>query len=221
MKNKILIISLILLAVCYTKSQTKNPTYICKDCGNFDLNKIEFNENINYLTSKTKTSITAITDSNIEKKINEITSNDNVILYKYKIRNGLNQDLGKDFFNYNNKFLFNNLSFLVNAKKEIIGYSAYIDYGGSAEKIKTLISYLSNFLNVKPKKNILFADDSEIYQWDSQNYFYQLMKVEKSKNSYHIKLIAVKKDRMSDIVIKAIKNDETFLLFGEKSFKKI
>ena len=83
----------------------KNPNYICKDCGSFDLAKISFNENISDLIAKTEVWKTAIVNNgNEEKEIEMLSKSDTMKLYKYHFANQQNKILGKAPFNYNNQF---------------------------------------------------------------------------------------------------------------------
>lgn len=218
MTTKIIIVNLLLVLTSCAKSQNiKNPENICKDCGSFDVNKIEFTEKIDKLILKGRVFITAIDNYNVEKRINEISKKDIVIAYKYKIVNRLNEDLGEGFFKFNNVFNFDNLSFLVDSEKKIIAYKTYSWSNNGGKKTNDLIEYISEISRSKAQYNILYADGSNVYQWDSMDYFYQLMS---TKDASYTSLLVIKKNRFTDSIKKAVKNDETFLLFNEKSFKK-
>ena len=105
MKNKLTIAFLLLVLISCTQSQTKNPMYICKDCGSFDLGKMTFKENIDVLSSKTEIFKTALVNqNNEEKQIEELQKSDIVKLYKYHFSNQRNLILGEKPFNYNNQF---------------------------------------------------------------------------------------------------------------------
>lgn len=218
--KKIGITFFIQYAVCFTAQVQNNPSYICKDCGTYDINRISFDENIDHLISKTPVNITGFTENFKEKIKNDISPSDHMIAFKYKVRNRLNENLGEGFFTFSTVFRFNNLSFLIDSQKKIVAYKCYTTYNGNEKEIGQLINTISKITTTKYTYNTLFADGSEIYQWDSQNYFYQLMKAKESKNSYYIGVISIKKDRMNSEIKKAIQNDETFLLFNEKGFSK-
>ena len=64
MKNKLTTAFLLLVLITCAQSQTKNPMYICKDCGSFDLDKITFTENIDVLSSKTEIFKTVLVNHN-------------------------------------------------------------------------------------------------------------------------------------------------------------
>lgn len=97
----LIIITLALFLTSCAKSQ--NPINICKDCGEFNLAKMSFNENISDLIAKTDVWKTAIVNENNEE-IEEILKSDIIKLYKYHFSNQQNKILGKRPFNYDNQF---------------------------------------------------------------------------------------------------------------------
>ena len=87
------------MSSCSESQAQKNPDYICKDCGSFDLAKMTFNENISDLASKTEVWKTAIVnDNNEEKQIGELQKSDIVKLYKYHFSNQRNLILGENLY---------------------------------------------------------------------------------------------------------------------------
>lgn len=75
-------------------------------------------------------------------------------------------------------------------------------------------------MNTKPKKNLLLADGSEIYSWNSILYLFQIMVTENKTDQYYVSLFVVKKDQFGTELKNSLNNDETFIFFNEKSFKK-
>ncbi|AZI34328.1 hypothetical protein [Kaistella carnis] len=219
LKKNITVFLSFFLIICFNCQQNENPKNICRDCGSFDVSKISFDENVDVLVSKTQVSITAFTDGFIEKKQDAISKSDKILAYKIKIRNPLNENFGEGFFKFSNVFKFDNLSFLVDSQKNLISYKVYTIYNGDSKKINNIINDIDRLIGMKHSINTLYADESEIYQWKSKKYFYQVMKNQKSKNSFYVSLLVIKNNRFNDSVKKAIKNDETFLLFNENSFK--
>ena len=87
----------------------QNPTYICNDCGVFDLSKVTFNENPDTLTSKLKTRRTVYVGKQlIEKWERDILPNDTIISFTISERGSSN----KKRATYANLFEFNTIDIL-------------------------------------------------------------------------------------------------------------
>lgn len=234
MIKKTIIINLLLLFTACSKSQnTKNPDYICKDCGSFDLAKLTFNENISDLISKTKVWKTAIVNSNKEEKeIENLSKSDTIKLYKYHFSNQQNKILGKKPFNYNNQFFFDGLVILTDENHKIYAYEASNFYDGNMSDIIDFINYLKKENKVfEFKQNKLFGDLS-VYQWKSESKIVQIVndneegteehiingKTSVTKSTY-IKLNFYNQFFIKDSVEKLVKNDINFLIFNEKHYQ--
>ncbi|WP_333852033.1 hypothetical protein [Epilithonimonas sp.] len=121
---------LLILSSCSKFNAQKNPDYICKDCGSFDLSKMTFYENISDLTSKTEVWKTAIVnDNNEEKQVEALQKSDVVKFYKFYFSNQQDLILGKNTFNYNNQFLFKyTVAPLMEGKQDGEGAFNYLFY---------------------------------------------------------------------------------------------
>ncbi len=221
-----------LLLICCTKSQTSNPKYICKNCGNFDLKKMTFNENISDLIAKTDIWKTAIVNiDNEEKEIEDISKFDSVKLYKYHFSNQSNKNLGEKPFNYDKQFYFDGLTILADASNNIYAYSATNFYDGSFSDIINFIAYLKN-----DNKDSSFAQnqvfgDLSVYQWKSDNKIVQLVcaneegSLERTINgktsnvkSTYVKLNVFNKQFIKKSVNDLVKDDIDFSVFNRKNF---
>lgn len=81
MKKNIAFALLLILSSCSESHAQKNPDYICKDCGSFDLGKMTFKDNIDVLSSKTEIFKTALVNQNNEEKdTDQLAENDVVKL---------------------------------------------------------------------------------------------------------------------------------------------
>lgn len=232
MTTKIIILGFVLITCSQSLAQ-KNPDYICKDCGNFDLAKISFNENVSDLISKTEVWKTAIVnDNNEEKDINELTKKDLVKLYKYHFSNQQNKILGEKPFNYNNQFSFNNLILLADANNRIYAYESTIFYKGNYSDIKNFITYLiQKNENLNFKQNKMLGDLS-VYQWESEKGIMQFVcdnkegteeqtingKTTKIKSTY-VKLNYYDKAFINNSVNKMVEKDVNFVIFNEKHYR--
>lgn len=232
---KITIVNLFLLFVSCAKSQNmKNPDFICKDCGSFDLSKMSFNENISDLISKTDVTKTVIVNNNNqEKQIENLLKSDTIKLYKYRFLNKLDKVLGKKPFNYDNHFFFNRLVILTNEKGKIYAYEAFNFYDGEMSEIINFVNYLKKENKMfKVERDKLFGDLS-VYQYKSDNKIVQVVhddtegaeeriingKTSVTKSTY-IKLNVYNQSFIKDSVEKLVKNDVNFLIFNEKHYQK-
>lgn len=231
MKFKVFAIRFILFSSLCVKAQ--NPINICKDCGDFDLAKLSFNENISDLTSKTEVWKTVIVnDNNEEKDIDELTQKDIVKFYKYHFSNQLNKILGERPFNYNKQFFFDNLILLADANNRIYAYEATVFYKGNYSDIKNFIVYLKKQNeNFSFKQNKMVGDLS-VYQWISKKNIVQFVcdnkegteeqtingKTTKIKSTY-VKLNYYAEPLMDNSIKKMIEKDINFVIFNEKQYR--
>ncbi len=153
-----------------------NSTTVCKDCKSFDLAKLSFDQNIDFLTSKTKTTILAyVNGGNDRKPVEKVNKNDKINLYFYFLENYDQQTLGKKAINYNGKFYFHNLQFALNPKKELIACSANSNYEGKSQDIDDFIDDVTK--ENKDAKMIYFQlPDAHIYQWYFPHKIIQIIK---------------------------------------------
>lgn len=235
MRVKIVIINLLLLLASCTKSQNqKKPEYICKGCGSFDLSKITFNENIDHLVSKTKVFTTVfVNDGCGEKRLEEFTKADQVCAFKYDIYNQPGNILGKGLFTFSGKFQFDNLKLLLNSQKKMISYNAVVNYDGDIKSIDQFIDFITNKLKIKPKSHVMIIGSSLVYQWDTPSFTYQLYRsIDKEEeesiidgkttveNYYYITFTVQNKALITDKTQYVINHNESFVIFGERDFKK-
>lgn len=234
MTTKTIIINLFLFLTSCAKSQNmKNPDYICKDCGSFDLAKMSFSENISDLISKTEVWKTAIVNkNNEEKEIEELSKSDTVKLYKYHFSNQRNKILGKKPFNYNNQFFFDGLVILTDENNKIYAYETINFYDGKMSEIIDFINLLKKENETSEfKQNKLFGNLS-VYQWKSENKIVQLVrdnaegteeriingKTSVIKSTY-VKLNVYNQSFIKKAVEKSVKKDTGFLIFNEKHYQ--
>lgn len=234
MTIKTMILNLLLFLTSCVKSQDmKNPDYICKDCGSFDLAKMSFNEDISVLIAKTEVWKTAIVNNNEEKEIENLSKSDTIKLYKYHFSNQQNKILGKRPFNYNNQFFFNGLIILTDEKNKIYAYEAINFYDGKMSEILDFANYLKKENQTSEfKQNKIFGDLS-VYQWQSKNKIIQLVRDNKEGKEEHtvndktsiikstyVKLNVYNQSFVKNSIEKLVKKDIDFLIFNEKQYQK-
>ena len=225
---------LLILSSCSESKAQKNPDYICKDCGSFDLSKMTFNENISDLASKTEVWKTAIVNANNEEKqIEALQKSDVVKFYKYHFSNQQDLILGKKPFNYNNQFFFNGLVILTDAKNKIYGYEANNFYDGKMSEITNFVNYLKKEnSSSKFKQNKMYGDLS-VYQWMSNKKIIQLVSDNKVGteeqtvngktsvvNSTYIKLNVYDESFIKNSAESSLDKDIDFAVYNEKHYQK-
>ncbi|MBV6881824.1 hypothetical protein NG800_018210 [Epilithonimonas ginsengisoli] len=234
MKNKLTIAFLLLVLISCTQSQTKNPMYICKDCGSFDLGKMTFKENIDVLSSKTEIFKTALVNQNNEEKdADQLTKNDVVKLYKYNFENQQNEILGDKLLNYNNEFSFTGLSILTTPDKKMLAYKATDFFEGDAKKIDQFITYLqAQNKSLKMVQNKM-EGDLTVYQWISDKQITQLVRSNKAskeeemidgksvvKYNTYVKLNYYNEAFIKNSDQDIVKSDLDFAVYNDKHFQK-
>jgi len=234
MKNKLTIAFLLLILISCAQSQTKNPMYICKDCGSFDLGKMTFKENIDVLSSKTEIFKTALVNQNNEEKdADQLAKNDVVKLYKYNFENQRNEILGDKLLNYNNEFFFTGLSILTTADKKILAYRATVFFEGDAKKIDQFITYLQSQNKESRMVQNKMEGDLSVYQWISDKHITQLVRsnqASKEEEMINGKRVVkytnyVKLNYYNEAFIKnsnqdIVKSDIDFAVYNDKHFQK-
>lgn len=234
MITKTIIINILLLLTSCAKSQNmKNPDYICKDCGSFDLAKMSFDENISDLISKTEVWKTAIVNhNNEEKEIENLSKSDTLKLYKYQFSNQRNKILGKRPFNYNNQFFFNGLAILTDQNNKIYAYEVTNFYDGKMSEIMGFINYLKKENKISHfKQNKMFGDLS-VYQWQSEGKIIQIVSDNKEGTEEHtingktsivkstyVKLNVYNQSFIKNSIKKLVEKDTDFLIFNEKHYQ--
>jgi len=235
MTIKTMILNLLLfLTSCVKSQEMKNPDYICKDCGSFDLAKMSFNENISDLISKTEVWKTAIVNNdNEEKEIENLSKSDTIKLYKYHFSNQRNKILGKRPFNYNNQFFFDGLVILTDENNKICAYETVNFYDGNMSEIMDFANYLKKENQMfEFRQNKLFGDLS-VYQWRSEGKIIQLVKdntegTEENtvngktsiRKSTYVKLNFYNQLFIEESMEKLVQSDTDFLIFNEKHYQK-
>lgn len=223
-----------ILSSCSESEGQKNPDFICKGCGSFDLSKMTFNENISELTSKTEVWKTAIVNANNEEKeIETLQKSDVVKFYKYHFSNQRNLILGKNLFHYNNQFFFNGLVILTDAKNKIYGYSAKNFYDGKMSDINNFVNDLKKENNTSQYKQNKMYGDLTVYQWFGKNKIVQLVSDNKVGteektvngktsvvNSTYIKINVYDESFVKDSSEKSLEKDVDFAVFSEKHYQK-
>ncbi|WP_333852048.1 hypothetical protein [Epilithonimonas sp.] len=235
MTTKILVFGFLLILIsCSEFNAQKNPDYICKDCGSFDLSKMTFNENISDLASKTEVWKTVIVNANNEEKqVEELQKSDIVKFYKYHFSNQRELILGKKPFNYNNQFFFNGLVILTDAKNKIYGYEAINFFDGKMSEISNFVSYLKKENSSSGYKLNKMYGDLSVHQWISNKKIVQLVndnKVgteERTVNgektvvkSTYIKLNVYSESFIKNSVEKSLEKDLDFAVYNQKHFQK-
>ena len=230
-----IVISFLLIMTSCAKSQNqKNPEYICKNCGAYDLAKISFNENIDLLTSKTEVSKTVFTNDNCEEKaIEELAKNDKLCAFKYYIYNQPGNILGKGLFTFSDQFRFDNLNLLLDSNKKLVAYNATVNFEGDVKTFDKFVNFLTDKLKVKPKSGKMAMDDSVIYQWETTSFTYQLIRSNtkkkreiivdgksKSEEFYLTNFTVNNKLKSNDKTRYVSSHSENFVIFGDKYFKK-
>lgn len=233
MTTKTIIINLLLFLNSCAQN-TKNPDYICKDCGSFDVAKMSFNENISDLISKTETWKTAIVNkNNEEKEIEELSKSDTIKLYKYHFSNQQNKILGKRPFNYDNQFFFDGLVILTDENNKIYAYEAINFYDGKMSEIIGFVNYLKKENKVYEfTQNKMFGDLS-VYKWQSESKIIQLVKnnaegtEERTINgktsvikSTYVKINVYSQSFIKNSIEMLVEKDIDFLIFNEKHYQK-
>jgi len=233
MKITMVLIFLLAFALSCMQAQTENPKSICKDCGNFDLNKIDFTENVDLLASKTEIYKTALVNANNEEKdAQELASNDRVNVYKYNFANQENQILGERPFHFNNQFDFTDLTLLSGADKKLLAYEATVLFEGKDEEIDQFIAQLQKQYQDAPMNKNEMEGDLTVYQWHSDHFIVQLVRANRAgeqerttdgkttiKRHYYVKLnyygnSFVKKSMQQDL-----RKDVNFAVFDNRHFK--
>lgn len=223
-----------ILSSCSESKGQKNPDFICKECGSFDLSKMTFNENISELTSKTEVWKTAIVNANNEEKeIETLQKSDVVKFYKYHFSNQQNLILGKNLFHYNNQFFFNGLVILTDAKNKIYGYSAKNFYDGKMSDINNFVNDLKKENNNSQYKQNKMYSDLTVYQWFGKDKIVQLVSDNKIGteektvngktsvvNSTYIKINVYDESFVKDSSEKSLEKDVDFAVFTEKHYQK-
>lgn len=224
----------LLLLTFINCQQQQNPKNICKKCGNFDLAKITFKENINDLTAKTEIWKTVLVNSKYSEKDSEkLLKNDSVKLIKYHFENQHNEILGNNPFNYEDEIVFNHLIILTNPKNKIYAYEATNFYDGNYADIGSFIDYLK-----KENKNAAFSKNNmlgnlEVYQWKTDEKLIQFV-VDKDEgieertingNKKTLKSTYIKLNVYNDIFInnsieKFLIYDINFSVFNNNNFSK-
>lgn len=233
MKKTFVFVLLNFLLFSCNSQEKENPKFICKDCGNFDLSKITFKENIDTLLSKTGYSHTVLVNQHTEEnQLKEQTKKTPICINKYILRNQNNEILGKDIFNYHNEFTFNNLSFIADSNKKINGYRLSALYEGEVNGIEKFINFLSKYLNVNQKHESLINDNSDIYYWETSDSIYQLVRSNKKKkeesivngvktelNYYYVVFNVYNKINLTNELREIVNKDPYFIIFSKKYFK--
>lgn len=235
MKVKNIIISFLIIMTSCAKSQNqKNPDHICKNCGNYDLEQITFDENVESLVSKTEVSKTVFVNADCqEKTIDELLKSDKICAFKYYVYNQPGDILGKGLFTFSNQFKFDNLNMLLDSDKKLVSYNATVNFEGDEKAFDKFVSFLTDKLKVQPKSNRMVTDNSFVYQWDTSSISYQLTRSDKKKQRqtivngksrseefFHITFTVSNKVKLNDKTKYVTSRSENFVIFGDKYFKK-
>ena len=229
MFKKTINLCLILFLFSYAKSQNTNN--ICADCGDFDLLKITFDENVNAITSKADPFKTVFVNKTCEEKeAKQLFEDDDTCGFKYNI---FKKKTEKPYLSVEGNFKFDVLHLLTNAKNELAAYNASAEFKGDEKKFQLLVNIITEKFKTNPVCKTLFLDEALVYQWNTASYFCQLtrsknkQKQETKSNGknkidqyYYITLSVYQNNRLDPKIKEIIRRNENFVIYKEKDFVK-
>lgn len=224
-------ISLCFILVLFSNLRSQNTHTICGTCGDFDLFKITFNENMEALTAKADPFTTVfVNDACEEKNAGERTKKDQVCGFKYSI---YTKEIEKPFLSVSGKFKFENLYLLTNAEKMPAAYNAASYFTGEEKDFLALIEAISKKFNAKPEHKTLLMDGSLVYQWNTSAYTVQVSRSKeklqresrsngkvKTENYYYTTLSVLQNSRLDPKIKEIIRHSENFVIYKDKDFAK-
>lgn len=224
-------ISLCFILVIFSNLRAQNTNTICGTCGDFDLFKITFNENMEALTAKAAPFNTAfVNDACEEKNTDELTKKDQICGFKYSI---YTKETEKPFLSVSEKFKFDNLYLLANAEKMLAAYTAASYFTGEEKDFQELIGLISKKFNAKPERKTLLMDGSLVYQWNTSAYTVQVSRSKeklqresrvngktKTENYYYTTLSVLQNSKLDPKIKEIIRHNENFVIYKDKDFAK-
>lgn len=229
MFKKTINICLIFFLVSYAKSQNTNN--ICADCGDFDLFKITFDENVNAITSKADPFKTVFVNKACEEKeAKQLFEDDDTCGFKYNI---FKKKTEKPYLSVDGNFKFDVLHLLTNAKNELAAYNTSAEFTGDEKKFQLLVNTITQKFKTNPVCKTLFLDETLVYQWNTASYFCQLTRSKAKQEQgakikgktridqyYYITLSVYQNNRLDPKIKEIIRRNEHFVIYKEKDFVK-
>lgn len=224
-------ISLCFILALFSNLKSQNTNAICGACGDFDLFKITFNENIKTLSAKADSFNTVfVNDACEEKNEDELTKKDQVCGFKYNI---YTKETEKPFLSVSGKVKFDNLYLLTNVEKALVAYAATSYFIGEEKDFQILIDAVSKKFNAKPERKTLFLDGSLVYQWNTPAYIAQVSRSKeklqrevsingktKMENYYYTTLSIYQNNRLDPKIKEIIRHNENFVIYKDSDFAK-